>query len=94
MVEEVPLGRFIGCWHHSNSVLVRKRKGKLRMCVDYRMLNKRIIKDAYALPRIEELLHGAKYFSTVDMKARYHQIQVEESHRERTAFTSRTIRIL
>lgn len=75
----------------SNIVLVRKKNGKLRMCVDYRMLNQRTIKDAYALPRIEEVfdvLHGAKYFTTVDMKAGYHQVKVEDSHRERTAFTA------
>ena len=69
-------------------VLVRKKNGKLRMCVDYRMLNQRSVKDAYALPRIEEIfdcLAGSKYFSTIDMKAGYHQVEVEEVHRERTA---------
>ena len=74
----------------SNIVLVRKKNGKLRMCVDYRMLNKRSVKDAYALPRNEEVfdvLHGAKYFSTIDMKAGYHQVEIEDQHKERTAFT-------
>jgi len=74
----------------SNIVIVRKKSGKLRMCVDYRMLNNRTIKDAYALPRVEEVfdcLHGAKYFSTIDMKSGYHQVEVEEKHKERTAFT-------
>ena len=40
----------------SNVVLVRKQDGKLRMCIDYRQLNKRIVKDSYALPRTEEIL--------------------------------------
>ena len=74
----------------SNIVLVRKKNGKLRMCVDYRMLNKRSVKDAYALPRIEEVfdvLHGATVFSTLDMKSGYHQVEVEDEHKERTAFT-------
>jgi hypothetical protein len=74
----------------SNVVLVRKKNGKLRMCVDYRMLNDRSVKDAYALPRIEEvfdILKGSKYFSTIDMKAGYHQVEIEDSHKERTAFT-------
>lgn len=74
----------------SNIVLVRKKNGKLRMCVDYRMLNNRTIKDAYALPRVEDVfdcLHGAKYFSTIDMKSGYHQVELEELHKERTAFT-------
>jgi len=74
----------------SNVVLIRKKSGKLRLCVDYRQLNKITIKDSFALPRIEEIfdcLDGAKYFSTMDMKSGYHQIEVEESHKERTAFT-------
>ena len=48
------------------------------------------IKDSYAIPRIEGILdrlHGAKYFSTVDMKAGYYQVEIEENHKERTAFT-------
>ena len=60
------------------------------MCVDYRMLNKRTVKDSYALPRIEEVfdvLHGAKVFSSLDMKSGYHQVELEEEHKERTAFT-------
>ena len=74
----------------SNVVLVRKKNGKLRICVDYRMLNKRSVKDAYALPKIEEIfdvLQGSKYFSTIDLKSGYHQVEVEEIHKERTAFS-------
>jgi hypothetical protein len=74
----------------SNVVLVRKKNGKLRMCVDYRMLNDRSVEDAYALPRIEEvfdILKGSKYFSTMDIKAGYHQVEIKDSHKERTAFT-------
>ena len=73
----------------SNIVLVRKKNGKLRMCVDYRMLNNRPIKDAYALPRVEEVFNclRGKYFSTIDMKSGYHQVEMEEEHKERTAFT-------
>ena len=74
----------------SNVVLVRKKKWKLRLCVDYWMLNKRTVKDSYALPRIEEvfdILNGAKLFSTIDMKSGYHQASVEDQHKCRTAFT-------
>lgn len=74
----------------SNVVLVRKKDGKLRMCIDYRFLNKRTIRDSYALPRIEEVLDtlsGAKYFSVVDMRSGYHQVEIKDSHKERTAFT-------
>lgn len=74
----------------SNVVLVRKKNEKLRLCVDYRMLNDRTVKDSYALPRMEEIfdcLHGARYFTTLDMKSGYHQVELEECHKERTAFT-------
>lgn len=74
----------------SNVVLVRKKNGDLRMCVDYRQLNNKTKKDAYALPRIEEILDslsGNSYFTVLDAKSGYHQIEIEESHKERTAFT-------
>ena len=74
----------------SNVVLARKKDGRLRMCVDYRQLNERTIKDSYSLPRIDEMfdtLRGSKFFSTLDMKSGYHQIEIEEENKERTAFT-------
>jgi hypothetical protein len=60
------------------------------MCVYYRQLNNNTKKDSYALPRIEELLDslsGSTYFATVDMKSGYHQVEILEQHKERTAFT-------
>ena len=74
----------------SNVVLVRKHDGSLRLCIDYRQLNSRTIKDNYALPRVDEILDslsGNRFFSVLDMKSGYHQIEIEESHKERTAFT-------
>ena len=74
----------------SNAVLVRKKDGKLRVCVDFRQLNQRTVKDAYALPRIDDILQslgGNSYFTVLDMKSGYHQIELEETHKERTAFT-------
>jgi len=71
-------------------VLVRKKSGKLRMCTDLRLVNLRTIKDSYALPRMDEIfdcLQGARYFSTIDMKSGYNQIEIEEEHKERTGFT-------
>ena len=74
----------------SNVVLAKKKDGSMRMCVDFRQLNKRTIKDSYALPRIEEILDalaGSKYFTVLDMKMGYHQVEVLEEHKQRTAFT-------
>ena len=74
----------------SNVVLVRKKDNKLRMCVDYRQLNSKTIKDSYALPRSEEILDalgGNNYYTVLDMKSGYLQVDVEESHKPRTAFT-------
>ena len=72
-------------------VLIRKRSGELRMCVDYRKLNAKTIRDSYRIPTIEELidtLGGASWFATLDLSSGYHQVEVEECHRERTAFTA------
>nr|ATA66765.1 Pol [Haliotis discus hannai] len=74
----------------SNVVLVRKADNSLRMCIDFRSLNRRTVKDAYALPRIEDIfdrLAGSKFFTVLDMKSGYHQIEVDEQHKARTAFT-------
>ncbi|PJE77975.1 hypothetical protein CI610_03096 [invertebrate metagenome] len=74
----------------SNIVLVRKKDGSLRMCVDFRQLNRGTIRDSYALPRIDDILEslsGSKYFTKLDLKSGYHQIMIAEEHKERTAFT-------
>lgn len=74
----------------SNVVLVRKKDKSLRMCVDFRDLNRRTIRDAYDLPRIEESLDavaGAKWFTVFDLKSGYFQLEIEEAHKHRTAFS-------
>jgi len=73
----------------SNIVLVRKRDGSLRCCVDYRQLNTATRKDAYPLPRIDaclDAMSNAIWFSTFDLRSSYHQVPVEPADRDKTAF--------
>ena len=69
-----------------------KKDGGLRLCVDYRALNKVTKKNRYPLPHIEELFnntHGAKYFSKIDLRSGYHQIRLAKEDTEKTAFRTR-----
>ena len=71
-------------------VLIRKPNGKIRFCIDFRKLNSRTKRDAYSLPRIDEMydcLHGARWFSSLDIKSAYWQVEVAEEDKEKTAFT-------
>lgn len=73
-------------------VIVRKRCGGLRYCVDFRKLNSVTQKDAFPIPLIEECLdnlEGNQYFSTLDMASGYWQINVEPEDRHKTAFITR-----
>ncbi|KAL1254358.1 hypothetical protein QQF64_016587 [Cirrhinus molitorella] len=70
-------------------VVVRKKNGDVRLCIDYRKLNLQTVKDAYAFPNLEETfsaLNGSKWFSVLDLKSGYYQIEVAEEDKPKTAF--------
>ena len=73
-------------------LLVKKKDGSMRMCIDYRGLNKITEKNNFPLPRIDDLhdrLTNAKYFTKLDLFAGYHQIPIKLGDEHKTAFTSR-----
>ena len=76
----------------SAPVLVRKRDGSVRYCVDYRSLNAKTVKDLFPLPSISQCLDhlsGNRYFSTLDMASGYWQIEIDEKDQHKTAFITK-----
>ena len=75
--------------YSSNAVIVRKKDGSIRFCMDFGKLNNKTIKDAHAIPRIEESLHtlvGSKYVSKLNLQSGYWQVNIEEKDKSKTAF--------
>ena len=87
-----------GVIQHSESdwasapVLIRKKDGTVRWCIDYRALNEKTVKDQYPLPLIEDCLDtlsGTLYFSTLDLASGYYQIELEKESMKKTAFITK-----
>ena len=75
----------------SPTILVKKKDGSMRLCIDYRKLNAVTKKDAHPLPRIEDIfdtLTDSKFFCTLDLAMGYHQVEVHPDDREKTAFST------
>ena len=73
-------------------LFVKKKNGEMRMCIDYRALNKVTIKNKHPLPRIDECLdrlQGSSHFTSLDLKSGYHQVRISPSDVPKTAFNTR-----
>ena len=78
----------MGC----TSPVCEEKDGTLRLCIDYRGLNKVTVKNKHPLPRIDDLfdqLQGAQYFSKFDLRSGYHQLRIREADVPKTAFRTR-----
>ena len=70
----------------------KKKDGTLRLCIDYRQLNKLTVKNKYLLPRIDDLfdqLKGASIFSKIDLQSGYHQLRIKDVDVHKTMFRTR-----
>nr|GFB71462.1 putative reverse transcriptase domain-containing protein [Tanacetum cinerariifolium] len=73
-------------------LFVKKKDGSMRLCIDYRELNRITVRNRYPLPRIDDLfdqLQGTKFFSKIDLRSGYHQLRVMEGDVSKTVFRTR-----
>lgn len=72
-------------------VLVKKKDNSIRLCVDYRWINKKCVRDRYPLPNLHDqldALYAARYYTTLDMKSGFHQIKIAEQSKQYTSFVT------
>jgi hypothetical protein len=73
-------------------IFVKKKDGTLRLCIDFRQLNKVTIKNKYPFPRIDDLfdqLKGERIFSKIDLRLGYHQVRIKEEDTNKTTFQNK-----
>jgi hypothetical protein len=73
-------------------IFVKKKDGSLRLCIDYRDLNRATVKNRYPMPRIDDLfdqMKGAAVFSKIDLRSGYHQLRIKEGDIPKMAFRTR-----
>ena len=79
-------------WNFPLVCVWKKEKQDIRVCVDFRQLNKITVRPAFPMPNVEEMLNtlnGAKYFSTIDLGNAYHQVELEDESKVKTAFSTK-----
>jgi hypothetical protein len=73
-------------------LFVKKKDGTLRICIDFKQLNKVIVKNKYHFPRIDDIFDQLKYakiFSKIDLRSHYHQVRIKEEYISKTTFRMR-----
>ena len=91
LLEKIFIRQSVSPWG-APVLFVKKKDGTLRLCVDYRQLNKMTVKNKYPLPRIDDLFYqskGASIFSKIDLRSGYHQLRIKNVDVHKTAIRTR-----